>query len=73
MDWLGSGHRLVGRVGEWIIGHEPRELLIQNCLNNFVSHPIVSHQSLARIFCDILTVLEWTLVGLVGNQRDVLE
>ena len=67
MDWLGSGNRLVGRVGEWIICHETRKLLIKYGLDNLVCHPIMSHQSLTGIFGDILTVLEWTLVWLVGN------
>ena len=69
---FGSGHGLRWLL-EGIIHHEVRVFLCQDPLNNLVSHPVVSHQSLARILCDIITALEGTLVRLVGDQGDVFE
>ena len=72
LDRFRSGHRL-GRLLEGIIDHEVWVLLSQDSLNNFVSHPVVSDQSLSGVLGHIVTTLEGTLVGLVGAKGDVLQ
>ena len=68
---LGSGKNL-RRLGKRIIVQKLWKLLTQDPMDNFVSHTIVPDQGLPRVFGDVVTVLEGAVVGLVGDQGDVL-